>query len=71
MSTKLEEIGSSPGPNSLLTRKEAAERLRISKRKLDDLEASGRLQAVRVGSRVLYDPRTLQAFIRSQANEAN
>jgi len=53
----------------LLTRDEAAERLRISTRTLDDLEASGRLQAIRIGRRVLYHPDTLDAYIRSNTGE--
>jgi len=67
------EIDSLRGTNdtedSLLTREEAAERLRISTRTLDDLEASGRLQAVRIGRRVLYHPATLDAYIRSNTGE--
>lgn len=54
---------------ALLTREEAAERLRISMRTLDDLEASGRLRAVRIGRRVLYNPAALDAFIRQQSRE--
>jgi len=54
----------------LLTRHEAADRLRVSTRKLDDLEASGRLQAIRIGRRVLYHPDTLEAFVRSQGEGA-
>jgi len=52
---------------TLLTRKEAADRIRVSVRKLDDLEASGRLQAIRIGRRVLYHPKAIEAFIRTQA----
>jgi len=66
---RLEEKKSS-SPDPLLTREEAANRLRVSTRKLDDLEASGRLQAVRIGRRVLYHPKTLETFIRSQAKSA-
>jgi excisionase family DNA binding protein len=49
---------------ALLTRDEAADRLRISTRTLDTLEAEGKLQAVRVRGRVLYHPDALDAFIR-------
>ena len=58
-----------PDDGKLLTREEAADRLRISTRTLDDLEASGRLQAVRIGRRVLYHPDMLDAYIRSCTGE--
>lgn len=58
-----------PDEDALLTREEAADRLRISTRTLDDLEASGRLRAVRIGRRVLYHPATLDAYIRSCTGE--
>ncbi len=61
--------GSKAESDALLTREEAADRLRISTRTLDDLEASGRLQAVRIGRRVLYHPDTLDAYIRSCTGE--
>jgi excisionase family DNA binding protein len=51
------------GPDALLTRNEAAERLGVSQRTLDDLEASGDIQAIRIRGRVLYAPATLSAFI--------
>jgi excisionase family DNA binding protein len=63
---RLEQKKKSSFPDRLLTREEAANRLRVSTRKLDDLEASGRLQAIRIGRRVLYHPKTLETFIRSQ-----
>lgn len=61
--------GSKAEADALLTRDEAADRLRISTRTLDDLEASGRLQAVRIGRRVLYHPDTLDTYIRSCTGE--
>jgi excisionase family DNA binding protein len=61
--------GTNDSEDALLTREEAAERLRISTRTLDDLEASGRLQAVRIGRRVLYHSDTLDAYIRSCTGE--
>ena len=65
---KIEELdGEEDTSHQLLTRKEAADRIRVSVRKLDDLEASGRLQAIRIGRRVLYHPKTIEAFIRTQA----
>ena len=51
----------------LLTREEAAERLRISTRTLDTMEAAGEIQAVRIRGRVLYHPETLEAYIRRAA----
>ena len=55
------------GPEALLTREEAAERLGISTRTLDDMEEAGEIQAVRIRGRVLYAPETLQAYIRRRA----
>ncbi|PQJ33605.1 hypothetical protein BSZ35_02425 [Salinibacter sp. 10B] len=55
------------GADSLLTREEAAERLRISTRTLHDLADAGEIQPVRVRGRVLYHPDTLEAYIRQQA----
>lgn len=65
---KIEKLdGEEDTSHQLLTREEAADRIRVSVRKLDDLEASGRLQAIRIGRRVLYHPKTIEAFIRTQA----
>lgn len=66
---KVTKLSASDDSDVLLTRQEAADRLRVSTRTLDDLEASGRLQAVRIGRRVLYHPETLDAFIRQQSRE--
>ena len=52
------------GPDALLTREEAAERLRISKRTLDDMAAAGEIRPVRIRGRVLYHPETLSAYIQ-------
>ena len=57
------------GPDALLTREEAAERLSISTRTLDDMEEADEIQAVRIRGRVLYAPDTLEAFIRRKAGE--
>jgi len=57
------------GPDALLPREEAAERLGISTRTLDDMEEAGEIQAVRIRGRVLYAPETLQAYIRRRAGE--
>jgi len=66
---ELQTLRGTDSDDALLTREEAAERLRISTRTLDDLEASGRLQAVRIGRRVLYHPATLDAYVRSCTGE--
>lgn len=50
----------------LLTAREAASNLRISERTLWSLTKSGKLIAVRIGHRVLYDPADLRQFIISQ-----
>jgi len=68
--SKLDQLDGTD-PDALLTRQEAADRLRVSTRTLDDLEASGRLQAIRIGRRVLYHPATLDAFIRQQSREGD
>lgn len=52
---------------ALLTREEAAERLRISTRTLDDMEAAGEIRAVRIRGRVLYHPEVIEAYIRRSA----
>ena len=64
---EITQLASSASTGALLTREEAADQLRVSVRTLDDLEASGRLRAVRIGRRVLYHPDTLDAFIRQQS----
>jgi excisionase family DNA binding protein len=52
----------------LRTREEAAEVLRISESKLDDLADTGHIQPVRIGRRVLYHPDEIQRFIESRKN---
>jgi len=54
------------GAPSLLDRDEAAERLGISVRVLDTLEAKGEIQAIRPngeGGRVLYPPQSLELYV--------
>ena len=51
----------------LLPRDDAADRLGISTRTLDTLEAAGEIQAVRIRGRVLYHPDTLNSFVRRRA----
>lgn len=57
------------GPDALLTREEAAKRLGISERTLDDMADAGEIQPVRIRGRVLYSPDTLKAYIRARAGE--
>ena len=59
------------GPDALLTREEAAERLSISVRTLDDMAEAGEIQPVRIRGRVLYAPETLDAYIRRRAGGAD
>ena len=50
----------------LLTKAEAADYLRCSKRMVDDLLASGDLKAVRIGRRLVrIEPRELARFVAS------
>lgn len=56
-------------PDTLLTREEAADRLRISTRTLDDMADTGEIQPLRIRGRVLYHPDTLEAYVRRRAGE--
>ncbi len=47
----------------LFTSKEAASQLRISTRKLYDLQAKGEIQAIRIGRSIRYESEALQRFI--------
>lgn len=62
-----EDLNADTGKTPLLTREEAAKRLRISKRTLDDMAAAGEIQPVRIRGRVLYHSETLEAYVRRQA----
>ena len=57
----------------LLTRKEAAEFLRISIRKLDDLAATGMIPYCKIGdgsrSRVVYELRDIEEFIENSRSK--
>lgn len=64
---KLEKLGGREDPDQLLTREEAAERLRISVRTLDDMAEAGEIQPVRIRGRVLYHTETLEAYVRRRA----
>jgi len=48
---------------------EVADRLGISRRTLDDLEAKGEIQAVQVGGQVRYEPQEVADFIRRNRRE--
>jgi len=57
------------GAPSLLDRQEAAEKLGVSVRMLDTLEAADEIQAIRPqgeGGRVLYPPQSLELYIERQ-----
>jgi len=54
----------------LLTAREAADALRLSLKSLWNLDKIGRLRAVRIGRRVLYDPIDLRRFIESSKDDA-
>ncbi len=59
-------------PKLLLTAREAARALSISARSLWALTAPrGPIPSVRLGSRVLYDPRALRRFIDEQQGGAS
>ena len=47
----------------LLTLKEAADRLRVSRRTVERLIASGRIRPTRIGRRTLVTERELEAYI--------
>ena len=48
----------------LITRTEAAQALRISVDKLDELRNEGKIRWVNIGSRVYFSPEELRAFVR-------
>ena len=47
----------------LITRKEAAEALRISLKTLDDIRRAGTIKTINIGSRVFIDPRDIRALV--------
>lgn len=58
------------GAPSLLDREEAADRLGVSVRTLDSLEAAGEIEAIRPrgeGGRVLYPPQSIELYIGRMA----
>jgi len=54
-----------PPDQRLLTREQTAQRLGVSTSTVDRLRYSGRLHAVRVGGRVMFDPDMLGALVAS------
>jgi excisionase family DNA binding protein len=58
-------VGKLPDDSStrLLNAKQAASQLQIGTRKLWELTNRGEIPSVRIGRRVLYDPRDLDQFI--------
>lgn len=55
----------------LLDEREAATRLRISARGLWQLRADREIAFVKIGARILYRPRDLEAFIERKRRPAN
>lgn len=55
----------------LLTRQEAAERLAISLRTLDELIARKAIEFVRIGRAVRLRPQALESFIEANSQRAN
>ena len=53
----------------LLTVKEVAEKLRITRPTLHRLTKSGGLKSIKVGTRVRYDSADIQAFLEDQKRE--
>lgn len=51
----------------LLTKKEAAARLRVSQRTLDRLRSTGAIVAIKVRGVVRFDPAVLERFIARQS----
>ena len=55
-------------PRLLMDAHDTAKALAISERKLWELMDRGEIPSVRIGRRVLYDPRALQSWIERQAD---
>ena len=55
-------------PRLLMDTHETARALSISERKLWELTNKGQIPCVRIGRRVLYDPRALQVWIDGRAD---
>jgi excisionase family DNA binding protein len=57
-------------PPNLGTRREAAQRFRISERTLDEKIAKGEVRAFKIGARVLVDLDSLAALLRPTGGAA-
>ncbi len=55
------------GTGAWLDTREAAARLRVSRRKIHGLVAAGKLPTYRVGKKCVFDPAELDAAVRSGA----
>ena len=64
-STTKQTEGTTNPTTGLLNRKQAAQWLGISERKLWELTNRREIASVRIGNRVLYDPADLQTFVAS------
>jgi hypothetical protein len=60
-----------PAPKLLLSAADAAKALSIGGRKLSQLTGDGAIPCVRLGWRVLYDPRDLQRWIDDNKTTGN
>lgn len=58
-----------PSPQLLVTKAEAARALGVSVRRIDQLRAEGRLFARKLGSKVVFPVRELEAFVDSLPGE--
>lgn len=68
---RIEADALSGAPDALLTREQAADRLSISVRKLDQLAEAGEIRAIRIDRAVRYHPESLDRFIRRRAAGGN
>lgn len=66
---EVEALRSNGHRDRLLTRDEAAERLRISTSTLDDMRDLGEIQATKIRGRVLYHPETIETYVRRQTRK--
>jgi excisionase family DNA binding protein len=71
LNEKFEQLREARDPDRLLTRKEAAERLRISVRTLDTLRKAGEIRSVKIKRRVRFHSGALDAYIRRAAEEGS
>ena len=69
LNEKIDALRAERDPERLLTREEAAERLRVSVRTLDTLRAAGEIRAVKVKRRVRFHPEAVESYVRRNAEE--